>query len=141
MKDASTAFMNKIFPLIFDRISKWGDIDQLIEIGELDYFFSAPSYETSQLVWKESTPEKTKFHLTHVLATFLNASEKEFESPESVKGLIFEYATEAGRGHVLWPVRVALSGKEKSPDPFTLASVLGKEEVIARIKNGIRKLE
>ncbi len=30
-------------------------------------------------------------------------------------------------------MRVALSGKEKSPDPFTLAEILGKDETIKRL--------
>ena len=41
------------------------------------------------------------------------------------------------RGEVLHPVRYALSGKDRSPDPFTLASVLGKDETINRIKKVI----
>ena len=52
---------------------------------------------------------------------------------ETVKEIIFPYATEQGRASVLWPLRVALSGKEKSPDPFILAGMLGKEKTLARI--------
>ena len=58
-------------------------------------------------------------------------------TPDSVKNLIFDYATEQGRGNVLWPLRVALSGKDKSPDPFTLCSILGKTETLSRISNAI----
>jgi glutamyl/glutaminyl-tRNA synthetase len=36
-------------------------------------------------------------------------------------------------GNVLWPLRVALSGKEKSPEPFLLAHALGKKETLSRI--------
>ena len=39
-----------------------------------------------------------------------------------------------GRGAVLWPVRYALSGAERSPDPFTLISILGTEESISRLE-------
>jgi glutamyl/glutaminyl-tRNA synthetase len=42
-------FMGKLFPIIFDRISKWSDIDTIIGEGELNYFFEEPKYETSQL--------------------------------------------------------------------------------------------
>ena len=44
-----------------------------------------------------------------------------------------QYEEEKGKGDVLWPLRVALSGREKSPDPFTLAAILGEEETLARI--------
>ena len=33
----------------------------------------------------------------------------------------------------LWPIRVLLSGKEKSPSPFYIASAIGKEETIDRL--------
>ena len=42
-----------------------------------------------------------------------------------------------GRGAVLWPLRYALSGAERSPDPFTLISILGPEESISRIQRAI----
>lgn len=40
-------------------------------------------------------------------------------------------------GQVLWPVRVALSGLEKSPNFATLAVYLGKEEVIKRLEKAL----
>ena len=43
-------------------------------------------------------------------------------------------------GQVLWPVRVALSGLEKSPNFATLAVYLGKEEVLKRLKTGLAKI-
>ena len=46
-----------------------------------------------------------------------------------------------GRGQFLWPLRAALSGKEKSPSPFELIEVLGKEESLRRIEVAIQKLE
>jgi hypothetical protein len=57
-----------------------------------------------------------------------------------VKAALWGYAEEEGRGQVLWPTRVALSGKEKSPDPFTLVSQLGRNESITRIKNALTVL-
>ncbi|MCX6712608.1 MAG: hypothetical protein NTY66_00155 [Candidatus Vogelbacteria bacterium] len=32
-------------------------------------------------------------------------------------------------------MRIALSGREKSPDPFTLAAIFGKEETLKRLAN------
>jgi hypothetical protein len=34
-------------------------------------------------------------------------------------------------------MRFALSGLEKSPDPFTIAFILGKNETISRIQKAI----
>ena len=54
------------------------------------------------------------------------------------------YIQEKGykNGYVLWPVRIAVSGKQTTPAGATeIMEVLGKEETIARIREGIRKLE
>ena len=59
---------------------------------------------------------------------------------ENIKEYIWDYATEKGRGLVLWPMRYALSGKEKSPDPFTLASIFGKEATIERLQKANERL-
>ncbi len=128
----------KIFPIIFEHISKWGDIDKMTREGELDFYFKTPEYETHLLFWKgKEDKETTKKHLNWILEKI---STVDFESVESAKNLIFDYATEQGRGEVLWPLRVALSGKEKSPDPFTLLYVLGSVESKKRIENAINKL-
>ena len=46
-----------------------------------------------------------------------------------------------GGGEVLWPLRFALTGREKSPDPFTVASTIGKEATLRRILAAITALE
>jgi len=43
-------------------------------------------------------------------------------------------------GQVLWPIRVALSGLEKSPNFATLAVYLGKEEVLRRLEIAMGKI-
>jgi glutamyl/glutaminyl-tRNA synthetase len=41
------------------------------------------------------------------------------------------------RGYMLWPLRVALSGKEASASPFEIADILGKEKTLQRIQDAI----
>ena len=130
----------KIFPIIFDRISKWSDIDTLVGAGELDYYFAKPEYEVQSLLWKDELHEDAKKHLEWVGEVLKNISDNEFTEVERIKSYIFDYATKNGRGQVLWPLRVSLSGKEKSPDPFTLISILGKEKSLSRINYAIAKL-
>ena len=44
-------------------------------------------------------------------------------------------------GFVMWPIRVALSGKQMTPGGATeLMEVLGKEESLARIQTAIDRL-
>ncbi|NQV88276.1 MAG: glutamate--tRNA ligase, partial [Parcubacteria group bacterium] len=66
-------------------------------------------------------------------------SENDF-TKENIKNAIWDYATKEGRGSVLWPMRYALSGKEKSPDPFVLAEILGKKETEERLKIALDRL-
>ena len=132
-------FVGRIFPVIFDHISKWGDIDTMAGAGELTYFFESPDYEKSLLLQNgKLSEESTKKHLEWVVQTLKNASDEEFSGVEKIKNLIFDYATENGRGEVLWPLRVALSGRDKSPDPFALIYILSKEESVMRINSAIQ---
>jgi glutamyl/glutaminyl-tRNA synthetase len=47
------------------------------------------------------------------------------------------HSVAGGRGDLLWPLRVALTGAQKSPSPFEVAWVLGKEESLKRIQNAL----
>lgn len=45
-------------------------------------------------------------------------------------------------GYMLWPLRVALSGKQFTPGGgIEIAAIIGKADSLARIKKGIVKLE
>jgi glutamyl/glutaminyl-tRNA synthetase len=44
------------------------------------------------------------------------------------------------RGELLWPLRVALTGKEASAGPFEIAEILGKEKTLQRIKEAKEKI-
>ncbi len=138
------SFVAKIVPIIFDRISKWSDVNVLVEAGELGYFFDAPTFDTpenvARLSWKGQPIEEIKKHLIWVRDTLAGASDEAFGGVDNIKSLIFNYATEQGRGQVLWPTRVTLSGLEKSPDPFTLIYIFGKKESLVRIANVLSAL-
>lgn len=126
--------------IIKEKISKWSDVDQIVTNRELDYFFNAPKISKENLLCpeklrkgKEVSLENIKNHLENVEKKLEQISEEKW-SGESVKGALWDYATEEGRGVVLWAMRYALSGLEKSPDPFTLGDILGKTETIKRIQ-------
>ena len=65
----------------------------------------------------------------------------DFSSQASIKASLWDYAEEVGKGELLWPLRVCLSGKAQSPDPFTLAYVIGQLETLARITTACDKIE
>lgn len=76
---------------------------------------------------------KTTEYLPEVIKLLEVLPEADF-TPENIKSAIWDFATEKGRGEVLWPMRVALTGLPKSLDPFTTASILGKTETINRLR-------
>jgi len=125
----------KLIPILRERIDTWGDIDKAVGEGEYDYFFVAPNIDEDDLVWKESTIDDAKQHLVNARQLLESAPESAWESTETIQSILWEYAEEAGKGSVLWPLRYALSGRKKSPDPFSLAYVLGKEEVLIRLNS------
>ena len=138
--DISSEFLSKITPVIFERIEVWNDIEKMIKDGEFDYFFEKPIYDSKSLLWKKETDSSnTLEHLKFIFEIFSKISAEKLDK-DSAKNAIWDYAEQKGRGSVLWPLRYALSGKEKSPDPFTLIEILGKDETLKRIKKAIEIL-
>ncbi|MEK7652356.1 MAG: glutamate--tRNA ligase [Patescibacteria group bacterium] len=132
--------VEKIIPVIKERIEKFGDIKDMHKRGELKYFFEQPEYETKSLMWKdEKNIQNTKKYLEEILNLLEKIQDNNFNSV-LIKDAVWNFATEKGRGNVLWPMRYALSGIDKSPDPFILASLLGKKETISRIETAVKKI-
>ncbi len=131
----------KILPILLERISLFSDIPLLAEKGDLDYFFSPPKYQKEKLFWKKDADAvKLKERLMETKELLSGMSPDNF-TKENVKKVLSGYAEKEGRGSILWPLRVALSGKSESPDPFTLAETLGKSEVLKRVEAAIQKVE
>lgn len=130
--------IDAIIRLEKERIEKLSEINELYKAGELDYFFKQPEYDAEKLLWRgEESRENAKLHLEKI--SELIEPIKDFTS-QNIKDSVWDYAQEKGRGNVLWPFRVALTGLEKSPDPFSVAEVLGKEEAVKRLKYAIEKI-
>ncbi|MFN3188670.1 MAG: glutamate--tRNA ligase [Candidatus Paceibacteria bacterium] len=109
---------------------------------EFDYLIMTKSYETELLKWKnDDSVDNALPRLEHLKSLIESASTDAFASIEAVKELIWPYAEETGKGEVLWPLRVALCGTSQSPDPFTLAYILGPEETIQRIVSACDKIQ
>ncbi len=120
-----------LLPILRERISLWGDISELANAGEFDYYFTPPQPEKARIPDKKSDSTTALAHLTETAIRLKNVSQW---TPEGIKEALWSYAEKEGRGAVLWPLRYALSGKDKSPDPFSLAVLLGQEETLSRIQ-------
>jgi len=140
MENVDKEILEKINSVATERISRFGEIKEMADRGELGYFFKAPEFPREKLLWKGETDfAKVKEHLKNVLEKISAISEKEWNK-DSVKSAVWDYAEKEGRGNVLWPMRYSLSGMEKSPDPFVLAEILGKEETVSRVEGAIGNL-
>ena len=118
----------EIVGLVFERIETLADIDEMLETGEVSYFYNEPMLDLEKIVWKKSNKETAIKHLEKLLTIIGD------------EGVVMKYAEAEGKGDVLWPLRYALSGREKSPDPFTLMRILGRETTEKRIKIAIETL-
>jgi glutamyl/glutaminyl-tRNA synthetase len=127
--------IEKILAIEQERISK------LSEAGEGIKFLFADKleYHSKLLIWKKSDQQATLKNLS------LTAEELERLTDWSKNNLeksLLAWIKKSGltNGEVLWPLRAALTGQEKSPTPFEIAEILGKEKTLGRIKQAIKKL-
>ncbi len=133
LSSLNTETLTKLTPLVFERISIFGEITQMFNDGEFDYLLSAPTYAPEVLLWKgKSTTEEVSAYLSKSIELLSSVSDQTFDRVV-VKEAIWTYAESVGRGQLLWPMRYALSGREKSPDPFILSELLGKTETLKRL--------
>lgn len=123
----------RALPTIGERIKVFGDIDTHIEEGELSYLFEPPTVSSAHISWKDTAKEVTQTHLAEMLTRIQTLAP--FPSESETEEALISYANEVGRGAVLWPLRYSLSGKERSPGPFTLIHILGRDAAYSRIKN------
>ncbi|MES2668542.1 MAG: glutamate--tRNA ligase [Patescibacteria group bacterium] len=131
--------LRKAVPLLKERAYTFAEAREMLE-GELGFLFKAPQVSKEALTAKEPVERQglTKEALEGVLK-LLESLPPQLPS-EAVKMALMPYADEkeaggkGGRGGVLWPVRYALSGLERSPDPFTLIALLGVHEAASRIR-------
>lgn len=127
-----------LVPVVFERVQNKIDIKESAQAGEYDWAFKAPEYDSSVLLWKNDTDVKEALpRLQRASEILLNS---DFQTASSFQPELMKYADEVGRGELLWPLRVALSGRKQSPDPFRLALTLGKEETLSRIKTACDKI-
>lgn len=121
--------LRRLLSTIIDRISSYGELATVEEL-EFRFFIVRPDVPTEKIIWKNGDLSEAKQHLGAVKEILLSA---DFSSADTIKTSLLPYAETHGKGNVLWPLRMALSGQDKSVDPFTICYILGLEEVRARI--------
>ena len=128
---------SRILSVERDRVTTLTDLAQALAEYPLAPVFSQPHI----LIWKKSDG-KTAIRMLERSAAFLS-EECTATSVADLEHAMKEWIGREGfaTGDVLWPLRVALSGKEKSASPFEYIYILGKEESMARIEHAISALK
>ena len=129
-------FLKRVLTIEQDRLAK------LSEFGEQNPFFFTDTveYVVDLLRWKENTPALIQEALKKARAILGTLDESMWETHAELERVLLEAAGEK-RGDFLWPLRVALSGAQRSPSPFDCAWVLGKNQTLKRIDKAIRICE
>jgi len=132
-----TGRLTAVIDVVRERLSVFGEIRTLEQEGELACFTGTPSYDAKNLSWqKDPSPENTSLRLKSSLKLLADLPNPMWNH-DAIKAALWPYAEAEGRGAVLWPLRYALTGRERSPDPFIVADILGKDETLSRIEKAI----
>lgn len=129
--------LKKIAEMVRTRVETFLDIRDMV-----DFFNELPAYEPDLFVNKKSKSslESSREILGEVLPK-LEAVES--WNNDALFELLKAYGEEKGykTGLVMWPLRIALSGKLMTPAGATeIMDVLGKEESLLRLREGQKKL-
>jgi glutamyl-tRNA synthetase len=131
--DAPADFVEQVVSMVKDRANFISDFWE-----QSFFFFQPPQHYDEKVVkkaWKADTP---------VLMKDLNEKLAEIEDfkAERIKAVIHHFVEEksVGMGVIMNALRLLLVGGGFGPDLMQIAELLGKDEVISRIENGIEKL-
>jgi len=110
---------------------------------QVDFIDSLPEYELALYQHKKmkTNEENSLASLKAVLPVLEGLNEW---TVEAIHAALFELIAklEVKNGIVLWPLRVAVSGKQFTPGGgIEICKIIGKDDTIARIKTSIAKLE
>ncbi len=130
--------LKKIAEIVKSRIEVFPDIPELI-----DFLEEVPDYDIEMYRHKKmkTSPESALEVLKEVKPVF---ESQEDYSNDALFASLKAYVEQKGckNGYAMWPVRVAVSGKQSTPGGATeIMELIGKEESLKRISAAIEKLE
>ncbi len=130
--------LKKIAAMVQTRIEVFPEIEEMV-----DFFETVPEYDTAIYAHKKmKTSVESSLEVLKELLPILE--EQEDYSNDALYTRLLKYVEEKGckNGYVLWPIRIAVSGKQMTPCGATeLMEIIGKEETLKRVHAAIAKLE
>ncbi|MDD3486834.1 MAG: glutamate--tRNA ligase [Candidatus Moranbacteria bacterium] len=131
----SDEHLKKIIQVEKERMKKLSDIAEGTQ-----FYFDTPKPDADLLKWKSMGSEDLEKSLNKSREILDAISEENWEL-EDIKNKLMASADPKDRGALLWPLRVALTGEKKSPSPWEVAWVVGKNESMERIEQAIASLK
>lgn len=129
--------LRRIAEMVKSRIEIFPDIPQ-----QVDFFEALPEYST-ELYENRKTKNDAENSLKLLQEVLPLLEKQEDFSNDALFSLLSAFGKERGykTGFIMWPIRIALSGRRMTPAGATeILSVLGKEESLSRLRDGIRRL-
>lgn len=129
--------LRRIAEMVKSRIEIFPDIPQ-----QVDFFEALPEYST-ELYENRKTKNDAENSLKLLQEVLPLLEKQEDFSNDALFSLLSAFGEERGykTGFIMWPIRIALSGRRMTPAGATeILSVLGKEESLSRLRDGIRRL-
>ncbi len=105
------------------------------------FYFEVQPHEVKDLNWKDNSLETTTNVLQFSYKLFENTKDADW-TKDMLEKIFFPTIekSEWGNGDVLYPLRVALTGLQRSPGPFEIAETLGKKETLHRVQQALQKI-
>lgn len=132
--------LSKISALLQNRTEVFADIPE-----QVDFIDAMPDYELSLYENKKmKTNADTALVALEASLPALEAIDEADWKFDNIHDKLFELIAklEVKNGYILWPVRVAISGKQFTPGgAFEIAEIIGKADTIARMKRSIEMLK
>ena len=129
--------LRRIAEMVKSRIEIFPDIPQ-----QVDFFEALPEY-SAELYENRKTKNDAENSLKLLREVLPLLEKQEDFSNDALFSLLSAFGKERGykTGFIMWPIRIALSGRKMTPAGATeILSVLGKEESLSRLRDGIRRL-
>lgn len=127
--------IEKAVSLYQERLKKLSEITEFIDF----VFIDAITYEKELLRWKAMTDEEIILSLEKLINIVRGI--EVFEKNKIEETIFSEAEKMPNRGNLLWPLRVALTGKQSSAGPVEIADLLGKEKCLSRLELAIKKIK
>lgn len=132
--------LGKIAALLQNRTEVFTDIPE-----QVDFIDRMPDYDLSLYVNKKmKTDCDTSLDALERALPVLEAIPQERWNEQTIHDELFKLIAEMGvkNGYILWPARVAISGKQFTPGgAIEIADIIGKPDTIARMKRSIEMLK